>query len=668
MATCSAVKQTPKWQLGLTTADEQAAHGTWRPQLCLKSRPQAAPGLFMHSPTKTSLKSRHVLWWLTASLAATAVIYAPGMTGPLLLDDFQVLVPLNLLESTDLFSREALTSRSGSLGRPISMTSFAFNSWLHGDEWMYWKALNVLLHLANGVLIFFLVRSLSRVSDSTRGFSSVLAFAVMAAWLLHPLNVSTVLYTVQRMAMLSTAFVLVGMLLYAHWRPQAETHWHVLRLLLTLIVCSGLAGFSKENGLMLPYFAVAAEYSIFASTQNKRCWSLSLGLAALTVLPLFAALWFFSADSWAPLLQGYVGRNFTVAERLLTESRAVVAYLKWIVVPELGELGFYHDDFRITRDLASDRAAALSILALLALISAAIAVRRSAPLVAFGVAWFFLALAMESTIFGLDLVFEHRTYMALPGLVMAIFGALVPFARTLAMRFAFVVYLFLLSGLCLARTQIWGEESTLYLKFFRDHPTSERAITTLSEWYLQHDQVDAALEVLRIEKTLTTDLLRQRLWCLRGHSVPAELNQLIARIEESDYISRSAVDAGIALFRASFDGYCVLPAGMALKFLESIGMHPVDATVRYRVKLYHALLVAQAGDRQTAIKKIQSAASESRSDAMAEYLWAEWACELGDRKGAENALQLARRRPLPSRFTAVDSAVAEMLASGCAGN
>lgn len=43
------------------------------------------------------------------------------------------------------------------------MASFALNSWLHGDEWMYWKAVNVLLNLANGVLIFFLVRSLSGV-------------------------------------------------------------------------------------------------------------------------------------------------------------------------------------------------------------------------------------------------------------------------------------------------------------------------------------------------------------------------------------------------------------------------------------------------------------------------------------------------------------------------
>jgi hypothetical protein len=88
-------------------------------------------------------------------LALCAVIYAPGLSGPMLLEDYPRLTPLMAAEPRDwhTLADTYLLSNGGLPGRPVSMASFIANAMLHGDELRHWKATNLLIHSLTAIVV-----------------------------------------------------------------------------------------------------------------------------------------------------------------------------------------------------------------------------------------------------------------------------------------------------------------------------------------------------------------------------------------------------------------------------------------------------------------------------------------------------------------------------------
>ena len=82
----------------------------------------------------------HQLLLLLLLLVMCAVVYMPGLQGPMLHDDFPQLSGLLRAQSADWreLSDAYLMSDSGALGRPVSMASFIASAILHGGELRYW--------------------------------------------------------------------------------------------------------------------------------------------------------------------------------------------------------------------------------------------------------------------------------------------------------------------------------------------------------------------------------------------------------------------------------------------------------------------------------------------------------------------------------------------------
>src|SRR5262249_37581770 len=107
-----------------------------------------------------------------------------------------------------------LDNQSGMLGRPVSMASFLLSAELWGHNPFSYKLGNLIVHLACGLLGWQVVRRLLALDPRLAARADLLATVVAGLWLLHPINVSTVLYSVQRMAQLSTLFVLASLWAY----------------------------------------------------------------------------------------------------------------------------------------------------------------------------------------------------------------------------------------------------------------------------------------------------------------------------------------------------------------------------------------------------------------------------------------------------------------------
>jgi len=431
---------------------------------------------------------------LAAVLAGVAAwIYWPGITGPELLDDrSSVLVITDLQNRPELAGDYIFGDKSGLFGRSVSMASFVLERlYLDGDIATA-KTVNIVLHLCNGALVIWLFWLLFRAL-AVPGYP-LLAVALGAIWLLHPLLVSTVLYMVQRMAMLSTFFMLLSCISYLYWRlALGEGRGSVLRFL-PVLVFFVLGLFAKENAIVLLPILLLLEVLWFGcrrsdGTMIRWLQRLSYGLIASGAVGLIS----FLVLRWGWLAGRMRRRPFTLEERLLTESRIVWDYVAQLLHPQVQRMGLYHDDWLLSRSLTEPVATLHAIAGWVALLAACgVLLRwRAGRWAVFGIAWFLVGHSVESTVLSLELYFEHRNYFPaiglalLPGVLFALVVKRWPEPRA-PLLVCLGLCALVLSAQTSSQVQIWSSRSLLVLQHINGHPHSGRA------------NIDMAVEMARV--------------------------------------------------------------------------------------------------------------------------------------------------------------------------
>ena len=461
--------------------------------------------------------------WIILSLYLlffiTALLYYPGLHGPLLLDDLENLKSLADLSAGVTTWRDILaTSSSGMLGRPVSMLSFIANQWASaGDVWAF-KYTNLMIHLLCGLLVFWLCGRLLQ-EHSLKPYCWAVSLWITAFWLLTPLQVSTVLYVIQRMAQLSTLFVLAGLVTYVIGRQNLQ---HRQKLGISLILsCYAfwlpMAILSKENGILLPLLMFVIEIFFFRFRAPRVGRRFLIILHVLTVL--LPALAVGLKLAWDPefILHGYERRDFTLGERLLTQTRILLVYWWTLLVPYGPGLGLYHDDFLKSTSLFNPFSTLPSVcvwvfLGISALLSlkAKEGIFKKASYIVFGAVFYFVAHLLESSIFPLELYFEHRNYLPAVGIYLALGIALFSLVQQLKKQSFFIV-LFSLLPLAHAiasypRILTWTSWDQILFSAAQSHPQSARIHSELSIYYYNHNNPEKAFSHLDEAKKLDTRL------------------------------------------------------------------------------------------------------------------------------------------------------------------
>jgi len=438
-------------------------------------------------------------WALLLLVALFA--YWPGLNGPFLFDDFGTLADLGDLGGVkDWFTFKAYVfgGFTGPTGRPLALLSFLIdgNNW-PTDAWPF-KRTNLVIHLINGVLLGIIIDRILRVVDVDRKQAQWLALLCAACWLLHPFLVSTTLYAVQRMAQLSTLFIFAGMTFYLHGRsflPQKPVKAYV-SMSLALGVCTLLAVISKENGALLPLLILVLEFTIFAS-QELRVTPLDRRWAALFLLlpgvVIFLYLGYHTANM--RFFEANLPRDFSIYERLLTESRILVDYLRHWFLPEIVTSGIFQDHFLKSTGFLSPISTALSAVFHVFVIALCVVNRRKWPLFSFAILFFYAGHLLESTVLNLELYFEHRNYLSAAFLFL-------PFVvllrnKTSKPAFATVMLLLLLifTGFTRYTADVWESYPKIVEASAKKAPTSPRAQQQYSLILFNGQQYDEALRV-----------------------------------------------------------------------------------------------------------------------------------------------------------------------------
>lgn len=356
-------------------------------------------------------------------LLFAVAVYWPGLHGGFFFDDEAniLLVEGVRLENLSFDSiRQAFTSgHSGPSGRPIAQLSFALNYYFSNFNPFVFKLTNLAIHLASGLLVYHLTLHLlaTTVPQTKQHNISITAGVVTALWLLHPIQILPVLHVVQRMTSLSAFFLLAALLLHVLGREH-DGRAGTTRLVLAWGILWPLSFFSKETGALFPLFALAWELIVRRSITGGLD-RFARGFAAVAGLALLAAMAYALSPSGQWIWASYDLRTFSLAERLLTEGRILWFYLGLIVVPRMEALGLYHDDIAISTSLFSPWATLPALAGLSGLVWLAWRMRTCAPLVSFGLAWFLIGHAMESTGLPLEIAHEHRNYLPLFGILLA---------------------------------------------------------------------------------------------------------------------------------------------------------------------------------------------------------------------------------------------------------
>jgi hypothetical protein len=431
--------------------------------------------------------------WLAVILPLVAGIYWPGMRGPFLFDDFGTIVENRAIHADSLTWQAILQAATsfepgGLLGaRPLSMAGFALNHALGGlDPWGY-KLIGVLVHLVNVVLVLLLTRRiLVLLEAATPTVALRISFVVAFIWAIHPLQISSVLYVVQRMETLAATFMLGTLLCYLRARTQQMQGrrawpWFVACLPLAL-----LGVLAKESGVLVAAYGVLLEWGVLRfrarSPHVIRFWK---SLCAVAVIVGIGGFLFVVAPTY--WVDNYPGRDFGTYERLLSQLRVLCMYLAQVFLPLPTSLTFYYDDFQPSHDWLHPASTLLSGLVLLTLVLAVFVLRRRAPLLCLGVLWFFVSHLLTSNVVGLELIFEHRNYLALLGILWAVTGIMVNIrvGSPLVRRAAVAAIVVLLSSASLIRSSIWGDPLLLASDLVVENPRSARAANDLGAIYLE---------------------------------------------------------------------------------------------------------------------------------------------------------------------------------------
>ena len=428
-------------------------------------------------------------WKLIAGAAIiVAVCFTNSLPNDFILDDHQVVAlnpairaisPLQFLRTPYW----GVTSDSG-IYRPLSIFSFS----LEYPLWRQWaggyRLTNLLLHTINGILVFFVARSLLQ--------SAAAAGIVGAIYLAHPVHTEPVVGLAGRSELLAALFFFSAWILFR----KGRTVWCAVVFLLAL--------FSKENAIALPGVLLLDALIAGRSRQKIRETVLALApVCSAAILYLGVRLWVLGRLG-VPQPAQYLEGTLTFAQRVLTSGRVFLKYFQLLLAP-VNVTGDY--DFNsIPVATPQDGVAWLGLALIVLTIVVAMGLIRTQPIFAFAILFFYVTMFPTSNWIMPTAIIMSERGLYLPSLavclVVGLFWARVanaPVRRLLAGGVIATAAM-----LCIAHNYLWRDDLTYYGNMVRVLPNNVRgrqgygvALTEAGHLEVAKEQFEAGLAIKR---------------------------------------------------------------------------------------------------------------------------------------------------------------------------
>ena len=364
--------------------------------------------------------------------------------------------------------------------RFLAFYSFALNYHFGQLNVQGYHAVNVLIHLTNSILIFFLTQLLFTTpvlkNNSLAGHAKSVSLITALMFVAHPLATGSVTYIVQRMASMVALFYFLALILYIKGRlsESKSKYGYFAGSLLAAVMAIHV----KENAYTLPLVIVLIEFyfiqqkMISIKFKNYKLLGAILGLA---IIMIFAGIKYFSASIFQPIPPSIFNSvTITSSNYFYTQLSVIVKYIQLLIFPMNQNIDY---DFPIAYNLLGI-STILNGLILTGLLILAVYLYKRNRLISFGILWFFLSLSIESSIIPIsDVIFEHRTYIPSFGffiiLSSVIYGLFWNNYKNRVLLF-FVLLIGTYSSLAFQRNKVWKDELSLWSDAVEKSPKKAR--------------------------------------------------------------------------------------------------------------------------------------------------------------------------------------------------
>ncbi len=367
---------------------------------------------------KPSFPFHHVI--AIALIAGVALLaYSNTFSVPFNFDDVANItenpnIQIRLL-SWDSLERLVKNTFAGSI-RVFSFFTLALNYYFGGFNVFGYHLVNLIIHIASGIFLYWfllLTFNLPLLKERYGSVSYKVALFTSLIFITHPIQTQSVTYVVQRMASMAGMFYVLSLVLYI--KGRLSTGWGRFLYFGGMVLTYLLGVFSKENVAILPLFFALYEFYFFQnfdlSPEGKKILFALAGI--LVALGAFGFI--ILGERYMNLIEeGYKFRTFTMWERVLTQFRVVVYYLTLLIYPHPSRLNLDYD-FSISKTILDPPTTLISILIVGVLIGYSIWTAKKRPMISFCILWYFGNLVIESSIFPLEIAFEHRLYLPAAG-------------------------------------------------------------------------------------------------------------------------------------------------------------------------------------------------------------------------------------------------------------
>jgi len=429
--------------------------------------------------------------FVTVLILLGAGLYSNTLEVPWYLDDVRSIV-----ENPEV--RRVNITLQGLFGeRGIAMLTFALNHHFGGYQVLGYHLVNIAIHLATSCLVFLLLKRVFKER-------LLLAFGGALIFVSHPLQTQAVTYIVQRMTSLAGLFFFLAVYLYVLWRENASAGkgqnspvgWGLYG---GALLCGAMAVLTKQNTAVLPIALLLFDRYFMPQREPPR-WQRQLAwLAPFCIVPLALGIKGFLLPLIGEGVQANFGglpdlvhlRGNSPFNYLFTQFGVIWIYLRLLFIP-YGQVLDYDVPIVTTW---WHWPSLLGLTGILLLLGLAIWLRKRQPLISAGIFWFFLTLAVESSIIPLDPVFEHRLYIPMFGFVLVVMAGVALLPKR-AMLVGIVLLTALLGVLTWQRNALWGDPLAFYEDNLRRAPRSERVRLDLGNLYLKHDRVAESQKIL----------------------------------------------------------------------------------------------------------------------------------------------------------------------------
>ncbi len=424
-------------------------------------------------------------------------IYSRTFDSPFVFDDLPRIkenpyIRLNHLSLKEIIEAGFKSSKT----RPVAFISFALNYYFDRYDPAGYHIVNLCIHIFAGFLLFLFIRTTLKITSLQNRFAhpDLIALGAAMIWLVHPVQIQSVTYIVQRMNSMASLLFVASFWFYVKGRiAEKRSHkwlWYSGAILAWLVSLG-----CKQITLTLPFLVLLYEWYFFQNLSRE--WlkrSLKWSVPLLALLLLIGLIY----TNFSPLekiskLRDFTNNEFTLAERALTQLRVVVYYISLIFYPHPSRLNLDYD-FPLSYSLINPFTTLLSLVLIFGLISIGIILTKNQRLIAFCIFWFLGNLAIESSVIPLAIIFEHRLYLPsmLSGLilVLVLYRCLKPKWVTICIC-GFIAII--LSYWTFERNKIWQNNLMLWTDCVRKSPNKARPHSNLGQALTDQKRYDEAL-------------------------------------------------------------------------------------------------------------------------------------------------------------------------------